>query len=146
MSILSFLLKSFKIRPRWNGTPEMFLALVMQMQSRNNPNFAAHEVLQWAKVMKKVIKIDLSPYMNFADLMQNGQPDYSKVEKMKAKLKDLNQRKNLKQAIYGECVDLTDDDVMVSDSEGAVIARKMVKELYNFVKFPKSEQKNLDKF
>jgi hypothetical protein len=146
MGLLNFLMKLFKFKPGWNGTPEMFLAMVMEMQSRNNKEFSVHEVLQWGEVMQKVIKVNLAPYKDFADLMQNGEPDFSMVEKLRGKLDEVNQRRDLKKAIYGENVDLGDDDVINSDSEGAVFARNMVKDLSKYVKFPNDDQKTIDKF
>jgi L-rhamnose mutarotase len=74
MGIISFFLKRFKFKPGWNGTPEMFLAMVMEMQSRNNKEYSAREVMQWGDVMQKVIKVNLSPYQDFPDLMKNGTP------------------------------------------------------------------------
>jgi hypothetical protein len=53
----------------------MFLAMVMEMQSRNNKEFSVREVLQWGEVMQKVIKVNLAPYKDFADLVQNGEPE-----------------------------------------------------------------------
>ncbi|MCO5946760.1 hypothetical protein [Mucilaginibacter flavidus] len=144
MGALSFLLKLFKLKPGWNGTPEMYLAMVMEVQSRNNKEYSVVEVLQWGEIMQKVIKIDLSPYKDFADLLKNGKPDFSKVEKMREKIDELHHRKELKQAIYGTDVDLGEDDVMKSDSESAVFARKMVKDLSEYVQFSPEEQKKLD--
>lgn len=106
MGLLSFLIKLFKFKPGWNGTPEMFLAMVMEMQSRNNKEFSVQEVLQWGEVMQKVIKVNLAPYKDFADLIEHGQPDFTKVEKLSGKMDELNNRRALKQAIYGKNVDL----------------------------------------
>jgi hypothetical protein len=53
MGLLSFLLKAFKFKPAWRRTPEMFLAMVMNMQSRNNPAFSINEVLQWGRFCKR---------------------------------------------------------------------------------------------
>lgn len=143
MGLVNFLLKIFRFKPGWNGTPEMFLAMVMEMQSRNNPVFVVHEVLQWGEVMQKVIKVNLAPYKDFPDLMQNGKPDFTLVEKMSGKLNELIQRRELKKAIYGENVDLGADDVMTSDDESSVFARKMVKDLSNYVQFPDEDQETL---
>jgi hypothetical protein len=144
MGILDFLLKAFKLKPGFNGTPEMFLAMVMEMQARNNKVYSLSEVLQWGDVMQKVIKVNLSPYRDFPDLLQNGKPDFSVVEKMRVKLDAVNQRQELKKAIYGENVDLGDDDVMKSNDEGAVFARKMVKDLSKYLQFPEEDRKTLD--
>jgi hypothetical protein len=144
MGLLSFLIKLFKFKPGWNGTPEMFLAMVMEMQSRNNKEFSVREVLQWGEVMQKVIKVNLAPYKDFADLMEHGQPDFTMVEKLRGKMDELNNRRALKQAIYGKNVDLGDDDVMKSNSESAVFARKMVKDLAEHLQFSPEEQKKLD--
>jgi hypothetical protein len=94
--------------------------------------------------MQKVIKVNLSPYKDFADLMQNGEPDFTLVEKMKGRIGEINQRRDLKKAIYGEGVDLGDDDVMKSESEGAVFARNMVKDLSKHVRFSDEEQKTIE--
>jgi hypothetical protein len=145
MGVLSFFLRLFKFKPGWNGTPEMFLAMVMEMQSRNNKEFVVQEVLQWGEVMQKVVKVDLAPYRNFADLMQNRVPDFSMVEKLRGKMDEITHRVELKKAIYGENADLGDDDVMKSDSEGAVFARNMVKDLSKYVQFPDSEQDTIHK-
>jgi hypothetical protein len=56
----------------------MFLAMVMEMQSRNNREFSEREVLQWGKTMQKVIKVNLAPYKDFVDPMEHGKPDYGK--------------------------------------------------------------------
>jgi hypothetical protein len=145
MSFLSFIMRAFKLKPSWNGTPEMFLALVLDMQHRNNPVYSLSEVLQWGEVMQKVINVKLAPFKNFPDLLQNGTPDYTLVKKMGNKLDELNHRQELKKAIYGEHTDLGDDDIMTSSEEGAVFARKMVKDLSKYVDFPEEEKKNLDK-
>lgn len=143
MGLFSFFQKLFKFKPGWNGTPEMFLAMVMEMQSQNNKEFSVREVLQWGEVMQKVIKVNLAPYKDFADLVQNGDPDFTMVEKMKGKMGEINQRRDLKKAIYGVDVDLGDDDVMKSESEGAVFARNMVKDLSKYVEFPDEGKKTI---
>ncbi|WP_431199626.1 hypothetical protein ACQ86K_01160 [Mucilaginibacter sp. P19] len=86
MSFLSFIMRAFKLKPSWNGTPEMFLALVLDMQHRNNPVYSLNEVLQWGEVMQKVISVKLDPFKSFPDLLQNGIPDYALVKKMGTKL------------------------------------------------------------
>lgn len=121
----------------------MFLAFVLDMQHRNNPVYSLNEVLQWGEVMQKVISVKLAPFKNFADLLQNGTPDYTLVKKMGNKLDELNHRQELKKAIYGEHADLGEDDIMTSNAEGAVFARKMVKDLSKYVDFPKSEEDNI---
>ncbi|QHS55931.1 hypothetical protein GWR56_10440 [Mucilaginibacter sp. 14171R-50] len=146
MGLFSFFLKLLKFKPGWNGTPEMFLAMVMEMQSRNNKEFSVREVLHWGEVMQKVIKVNLAPYKDFADLLKNGKPDFSMVEKLRGKMDELNHRRDLKKAIYGENADLGDDDVMKSNAEGAVFARNMVKDLSKYVEFPDDDQKTIDEF
>lgn len=136
MGFLSLIMRAFKLKPSWNGTPEMFLALVLDMQHRNNPIYSLSEVLQWGEVMQKVVSVKLAPFKNFPDLLQNGTPDYTLVKKMGTRLNELNHRQELKKAIYGERVDLGDDDIMTSNAEGAVFARKMVKDLSRYVDFP----------
>lgn len=145
MGLPTFLLKLFRIKPGFNGTPEMFLAMVMDFQSRNNKEFMVHEVLQWGEVMQKVLKVDLRPYKDFPDLLQNGVPDYTMVERVGRKFDEIQGRMELKKAIYGENVDLGDDDVMKSKDEGSVFARRLVKDMSKYVDFPEEEQKKIDK-
>ena len=102
-------------------------------------------MLQWGEVMQKMMKVDLHPYTSFADLMQNGVPDYSMVKKVRGKLDEIHERVELKKAIYGDKVDLGDDDVMKSNDESAVFARKFVKDMSRYVEFPEEEQKKIDK-
>jgi hypothetical protein len=45
MGLINFLMKLFRIKPGFNGTPKMFLAMVMEFQSKNNKEFVVHEVL-----------------------------------------------------------------------------------------------------
>jgi hypothetical protein len=90
------------------------------------------------------MKVDLSPYRDFPDLKQNGVPDYTLVEKVRGKFDEIHQRIDLKKAIYGENVDLGDDDVMKSNEEGAVFARRFVKDMSKYVDFPEEEQKKID--
>lgn len=123
----------------------MFLAMALDMQARNNKDFSVHEVLQWGEVLQKVIKVNLAPYKDFPDLMQHGKPDYTMVKKMDEKLSALQQRKELKTAIYGEHVNLGDDDVMNSNDSSAVFARKMVKDLSQYVDFPEEEREKIKK-
>jgi hypothetical protein len=123
----------------------MFLGMVMEMQSQNNKEFVVHEVLQWGDVMQKVIKVNLAPYKDFPDLMQNGKPDFTLAEKMRGEVKEIHKRVELKKAIYGEKADLGEDDVMNSNSEGAVFARNLVRDLSDYVQFPEEEQENLRK-
>ncbi len=144
MGLISFFIKYFKFKPKWRGTPETFLAMVMEMQSRNNKAFIVHEVLQWGEVMQKVIKVNLAPFKDFPDLLQNGKPDFSMVENLRGKLDEINQRVELKKAIYGENADLGDDDVMTSNEAGAVFARKMVKDLSQYIEIPELERKKID--
>jgi hypothetical protein len=56
--------------------------------------------------MQKMQKVDLSPYTSFADLLQNGVPGYTMVEKVRSKFDEIQGRVELKKAIYGENVDL----------------------------------------
>ncbi|WDF77160.1 hypothetical protein PQ469_25065 [Mucilaginibacter sp. KACC 22773] len=144
MGLFNFFLKLFRTKPGFNGTPEMFLAMVMEFQSRNNKVFVVHEVLQWGEVMQKMMRVDLSPFRDFADLVQNGVPDYTMVDKVRSKFDEIHSRVELKKAIYGEQVDLGDDDVIKSSEESAVFARRFVKDLSKYVSFPEEEQKKID--
>lgn len=144
MEFLSFIGKLLGLGRRWSGTPEQYLAMVQYMAHKNNPDYGAEELLQWGELMQKVMKVNLKPYQNFRDLAVNGTPDYSMVEKVDGKVKKMEQRRDLKQAIYGPNADLGDDDVMKSNEEGAVFARKMVKDLSQHVRFSDDEQRKLD--
>jgi hypothetical protein len=144
MGFLSFISKLLGLGRRFSGTPEQYLAMVQYMAKKNNPDYSREELLQWGEVMQNVMKVNLQPYQDFNDLVKNGIPDDAMVEKVDEKVKEINQRKDLKQAIYGPNADLGDDDVMKSNDPGAVFARKMVKDMSQHVQFPEEEQKKLD--
>lgn len=144
MGFLSFISKLLGIGRRFSGTPEQYLAMVQYMAKKNNPDYSVEELLQWGEVMQKVMKVNLQPYEDFKDLAENGKPDYSVVEKVDDKVKEIHQRRDLKQAIYGPNADLGDDDVMKSNDKGAVFARKMVKDLSKHVEFSDEEKKKLN--
>jgi hypothetical protein len=143
MGFLSFIGKMLGLGRRFSGTPEQYLAMVQYMARKNNPDYSKQELLQWGEVMQKVMKVNLHPYQDFEDLVKNGTPDESMVEKVDEKVKEINQRKDLKQAIYGPNADLGDDDVMKSNDHDAVFARNMVKDLSEHVQFSEEEQKKL---
>lgn len=144
MGFLSFISKLLGLGRRFSGTPEQYLAMVHYMAKKNDPDYSMGELLQWGDVMQKVMKVNLQPYQDFKDLAENGTPDYSMVEKVDRKVKEIEQRRDLKQAIYGPNADLGHDDVMKSNDPGAVFARNMVKDLSEHVKFSDEEQKKLD--
>ncbi|QEM07088.1 hypothetical protein DIU31_027610 [Mucilaginibacter rubeus] len=85
MGLLSFFLKLFKFKPGWNGTPEMFLAMVMEMQSTNNKEFSVREVLQWGEVMQKVIEVNLSPFNDFCGFGKAWSAGFHHGRKIKGK-------------------------------------------------------------
>jgi hypothetical protein len=144
MGLLSFIGKLLGFGRRFSGTPEQYLAMVQYMAKKNNPEYSKEELLQWGEVMQKVMKVNLQPYLDFKDLVENGTPDYSMVEKVDGNVKEIEQRRDLKQAIYGPNADLGDDDVMKSNDPGAVFARNMVKDLSEHVRFSEEEQRKLD--
>ena len=144
MGFLSFISKLPGLGRRFSGTPEQHLAMVQYLAQKNNPDDSVEELLQWGEVMQKVMKVNLQPYEEFKDLAENGTPDHSLVEKVDDKVKEIHQRQDLKQAIYGPNADLGDDDVMRSNDKGAVFARKMVKDLSNHVEFSDEEKKKLN--
>lgn len=144
MALLAFLARLLGIGRRWNGTLEQYLAMIQYMAKKNNPNYTLQEFLQWGEVMQKVMKVNLSPYRDFRELLEKAEPDYSMVQKVDSKLTELNHRRELKQAIYGVNANLGDDDVMKSQSEGAVFAKKMVKDLSQHVRFSDDDQRIID--
>lgn len=144
MGLLSFVSRILGLGRRWNGTPEQYLAMVQYMARKNNPNYTLKEFLQWGEVMQKVMKVNLTPYQNFRDLLENGTADYSMVGKLDEKINELNHRKELKQAIYGANADVGDDDVMKSQSQGAIFARDLVKDLSKHVRFSDEDQRKID--
>ncbi len=146
MSILSFIFRIFKLKPVWQGSPEMFLGLVMTLQKMNNQKYSLLEVLQWGNVLQKIIKVNLKPYKDFRDLMLNGEPDFSVSQKLNEKLIEATQRIAMKKAVYGENADLGDDDVLKSNSSDSVFARNMIKNLSKYVEFSDEEKKKIDKF
>ncbi len=144
MGFLSFISRLLGLGRRWNGSPEQYLAMVQYMAKKNNPNYNLQEFLQWGEVMQKVMKVNLTPYKDFRELLEKGTPDYSMVEKLDGKLSELHHRRELKQAIYGPNADLGDDDVMNSQSEGAVFAREFVKDFAKHVRFSDEDQYKID--
>ncbi|MCR8556999.1 hypothetical protein KXD93_05070 [Mucilaginibacter sp. BJC16-A38] len=144
MGFLTFIGKLLGLGRRFRGTPEQYLAMVQYMAKKNSPDYSKEELLQWGEVMQKVMKVNLQPYRDFKDLAENGIPDDSMVEKVDQKVNEINQRKDLKQAIYGPNADLGDDDVLKSDDPGSIFARKMVKDLSEHVQFSQEEQRKLD--
>lgn len=144
MGFLTWIAKLLGFGRRFSGTPEQYLAMVQYMAKKNNPDYRMEELLQWGEVMQKVMKVNLHPYQNFKDLAENGIPDDSMVEKVDQKVKEINQRKDLKQAIYNPNADLGDDDVMKSNDPGAIFARQMVKDLSEHVQFRDEEQQKLN--
>ncbi|MDB4926609.1 hypothetical protein [Mucilaginibacter sp.] len=144
MGFLSFIGKWLGLGRRFSGTPEQYLAMVQYIAKKNNPEYSKDELLQWGDVMQKAMKVNLQPYGDFKDLAENGKPDYSMVEKVDGKMKEMAQRRDLKQAIYGPNADLGEDDVMKSNDAGSVFARKMVKDLSQHVRFSDVEQRKLN--
>jgi hypothetical protein len=144
MGFLSFISKLLGLGRRFSGTPEQYLAMVQYMAKKNNPDYSIEQLLQWGEVMQKVMKVNLQPYHDFKDLAENGTPDDSMIGKVDGKVKEMEQRRDLKQAIYGQNADLGDDDVMKSDDESAVFACKMVKDLSQHVRFSDEEEQKLD--
>lgn len=144
MGFLSFISKLWGLGSRFNGTPEQYLAMVQFMAKKNNPEYSPEELLQWGEVMQKLMTVNLQPYQNFKDLAENGKPDFSMVARVDGKVKEMEQRRDLKQAIYGSNADLGEDDVMKSDDAGSIFARKMVKDMAQHVKFSDEEQRKLN--
>jgi hypothetical protein len=140
MGILSFFSKLFGAKRTWNGSPEKFLAMVLFMKKKNNPVYSEQEVLQWGEILQKVIQVNLSPYVDFEDLLLRGVPDRSVVDELEGKISEIHQRIELKKAIYGDDADLGDDDVMTSSSESAVAARNFIGDLSKYIQFPDDEQ------
>ena len=106
MGLFNFFAKLLGLGRRFSGTPEQYLAMVQYMAGQNNANYTHSELLQWGEVMQKVMKVNLQPYRDFRDLAERGKPDYSMVEKVDGKMKEMGQRRDLKQAIYGSNADL----------------------------------------
>lgn len=47
------------------------------------------------------MKVNLAPYKDFRELSKKGIADYSMVKKVDSKVKEIQQRRDLKQATYG---------------------------------------------
>jgi len=140
---MSIFNRFFSRKPRWNGTPETYLAMIMELQTMNNDAYAVAEVVQLGEIMQKVINVELSPYQDFSDLLARGTPDFTLVKLMREQLKEHRSRVDLKQAIYGKRADLGDDDIMKSASADAKFARKLVDDLGRFIDFKSEDGENL---
>jgi hypothetical protein len=137
---MGLLKRLFSRKPGWNGTPEMYLAMIMEMQAMNNNAFSEQEILQLEAIMQKVININLSPYQDFTDLLARGTPDFSQVKLMREQMKANQSRVELKKAIYGKHADLGDDDVMKSDADDAIFARKLIDDLSKYIEFKNDDK------
>lgn len=137
MGLLSFFKNIFKRQKSqsWNRSPEEFLAMVIYLQTYGGKPYSDDEVLKLGNIMMKVMQVKLFPYKDFADLLNNGVPDYGAVNTVKSKMAEVRSRIEIKKAIYGDNVNLGDDDVMKSNSADAIASRKMVEELSQFIKF-----------
>jgi hypothetical protein len=143
MGLLNFFARLLGLGGRFNGTPEQYLAMAQYIAAKNNPNYTCQELLQWGETFQKIMNVKLSPYQNFQELTDKGVPDDSLIAKVDAKYHELHKRQEFKKAIYSENSNLGDDDIMTSQDEGAVFARKMIKDLSKHVEFPEEERRKL---
>lgn len=145
MQILAFFRGLFgkKQTRSWNLTPEAYLGFVLYFQKKNSGSYDRDEVLQWGDILMKVMKVNLRPYRDFNDLLEHGKPDTTAIDKVDQQLKEINQRIELKKAIYGENADLGDDNVMTSNSKESIAAREFVNDLSKYVRF-KDQDKSDD--
>jgi hypothetical protein len=60
------------------------------------------------------------------------------VERLDGKIMGLENRRDLKQAIYGPDADLGKDDLMKSVDQGAIFARNMIKTFPSMCNFQRS--------
>ena len=135
-----FLKRLFTFKPKFNGTPETFLAMMLEMEREGKaegPESAT--AAQLAEVFMKVMKVNLQPYKSFADLEENGIPDFSIMEKIRPKVEENKQRIELKKAIYGKDADLGEDDPRYGNSDGAKFTRQLTNELSKHIKFKDDE-------
>jgi hypothetical protein len=144
--VIKLLVSLVKRKPGFRGTPEAFLAIIIEMQSRNSKVYSEKEVLQFGDVMMKVFKVNLSPYRDFADLLKNGNPDEALLMKIREETEQTNKRIELKKAIYGENADLGDDDIMKRNDRGSIFARRVIKDMSEYVRFHEDDQKSIDEF
>lgn len=143
-NINQFLTNLFNTRPRFTGTPEAFLAMVVEMQRLNSNTYSEKEVQQFGDVMMKVYKVNLSPYRDFADLLKNGKPDEYVLKKVRDGMEATNKRIELKKALYGQDVDLKEDDIMRRTDASSIFARKVIKNMSKYVRFHEDDQKTID--
>lgn len=132
----------FKIKPRFNHTPETFLAMMHEMQNigrQGDPESSS--AYQLARVFIKIIKVDLHPYKDLDDLFENGSPDFTLTDMVMPKVMENQNRRELKQEIYGKDVDLGDDDPLQGNTEGAEFARQIAGELQKYIRVKGDENK-----
>ena len=133
---LEFLKRIFSFQPKFKGTPESFLAMMLEMEKEGKaegPESAS--AAQLAEVFMKVMKVNLHPYKDFADLEENGVPDSSIMDKIRPKIEENKQRMELKKAIYGKDADLGEDDPRYGNSKSAKFTRDLTEELSKHIKF-----------
>lgn len=137
---LGFLKRIFSFKPKFNGSPETFLAMMLEMEKEGKgegPESAS--AAQLAEVFMKVMKVNLHPYKDFADLEENGVPDSSIMDKIRPKVEENKQRMELKKAIYGKDADLGEDDPRYGNSDGAKFTRDLTNELSKHIRFKEEE-------
>jgi hypothetical protein len=138
----NFLKRLFKIKPKFNHTPETFLAMMIEMQNigrQGDPESSS--AYQLARVFIKIMKVDLRPYKDLDDLFENGKPDFTLTAMVMPNVMANQQRRELKQEIYGHDVDLGEDDILKGNTEGAKFARQIAGELQKYIRV-KGEDEN----
>ena len=135
-----FLKRLFSFKPKFKGSPETFLAMmfVMEKEGKTEGSDSA-SAARLAEVFMKVMRVNLHPYKDFADLEKNGVPDFSIMEQIRPKLEENKQRIELKHAIYGKDADLGEDDLRYGNSNGAKFTRDLTEELSKHIKFKDEE-------
>jgi hypothetical protein len=137
---LEFLKRIFASKPKFQGTPETFLAMMLEMEREGGADGSeSASASELAEVFMKVMKINLNPYKSFADLREHGVPDFSIIEKIRPKIEDNKQRIELKHAIYGKNADLGEDDPRFGNSNGAKFTRDLTSKLSKHIKFKDNE-------
>lgn len=135
-----FLKRIFSFKPKFKGTPETFLAMMLEMEKQGKaegPDSAS--AAQLGEVFIKVMKVNLHPYKDFADLEENGIPDFSIMDKIRPKIEENKRRMELKKAIYGRDADLGEDDPRFGNSKSAKFTRDLTEELNRHIKFKDDE-------
>jgi hypothetical protein len=95
MKLLKTVYDLLNPKPIWHGSPETFLAMILELQSMMPNTDTAEVTLRLGKVMVTKYRISLAPYADLRELIEKGVPDRSKLHLMRKEISQLSVHFNL---------------------------------------------------